>query len=60
MIVDDVLATGGTIIAAIELIEELGAEISEIVVLFEIESLGGRTRIAEKFPHLRIRTLVRA
>lgn len=60
LIVDDVLATGGTLIAAIEIIEELGASISEIVVLFEIEGLGGRERIAERFPHLTLRSLVKA
>jgi len=60
LLVDDVLATGGTLIAAIEIILELGASISEIVVLFEIEGLGGRQKIAEKFPDLTVRSLVRA
>ncbi len=60
LIVDDVLATGGTIIAAIELMNELGAEISEVVVLFEIESLGGRARIESKFPGISIRSVVKA
>jgi adenine phosphoribosyltransferase len=60
LVVDDVLATGGTLIAAIEIIEELGASIAEIVVLFEIEGLGGRERIASRFPHLTLRSLVKA
>ena len=60
LIVDDVLATGGTLIAAIEIITELGASISEVVALFEIEGLGGRERIASKFPHITIRSLVKA
>jgi adenine phosphoribosyltransferase len=60
LIVDDVLATGGTLIAAIEIITELGATISEVVALFEIEGLGGRERIMEKFPEIRVRSLVRA
>ena len=60
LIVDDVLATGGTLIAAIEIITELGATISEVVALFEIEGLGGRERILEKFPEIRVRSLVRA
>ena len=59
LLVDDVLATGGTIIAGIELLSELGATISEVVVLLEIEALNGRTRIAELFPHIRVRALVR-
>jgi adenine phosphoribosyltransferase len=60
LIVDDVLATGGTLIAAIEIIEELGASISEVVALFEIEGLGGRERIAARFPHINVRSLVKA
>lgn len=59
LIVDDVLATGGTLIAAIEIIEELGASISEVVALFEIEALGGRQKITERFPHLVVRSLVK-
>jgi adenine phosphoribosyltransferase len=60
LLVDDVLATGGTLLAGIELIHELGAHISEVVVLFEIEGLGGRTRIEEKFPNVKIRSLVKS
>lgn len=60
LIVDDVLATGGTLIAAIEIIEELGASISEVVALFEIEGLGGREKIEARFPHIKIRSLVKA
>ena len=59
LIVDDVLATGGTLIAAIEIITELGAAISEVVALLEIEALGGRERIQERFPDIRVRSLVR-
>lgn len=60
LIVDDVLATGGTLIAAIEIIEELGASIAEVVALFEIADLGGRAKIAERFPHISLRSLVKA
>ncbi len=60
LVVDDVLATGGTLIAAIELMLELGADIAEIVVLFEIVALGGRERILSKFPGISIRALVQA
>ena len=58
LVVDDVLATGGTLLATLELIEELGAQISEVVVLFEILGLGGRAKILEKYPQVRIRTVV--
>jgi adenine phosphoribosyltransferase len=58
IIVDDVLATGGTLIAAIEIARELGAEIVEVVVLLEISALDGRKRIQEKFPEITIRSIV--
>jgi adenine phosphoribosyltransferase len=58
LLIDDVLATGGTLIAGIELIQELGAQISEIVVLIEIAALGGRELIAQKFPHIALRAVM--
>ncbi len=58
LIVDDVLATGGTLIAAIEIMHDLGAEITGVVVLLEIEALGGRAKIAEKFPEVSLRSLM--
>jgi adenine phosphoribosyltransferase len=58
LIVDDVLATGGTLLAAIEIAHELGANVVEIVVLLEIEALGGRAKILEKFPEISIRALL--
>lgn len=59
LVIDDVLATGGTLIAALELIEDLGAEVVEVVVLLEISALAGRARILERFPNMVIRTLVK-
>ncbi|CAB4886697.1 unannotated protein [freshwater metagenome] len=60
LIVDDVLATGGTLVAAIELVLELGASISEVVVLFEIEALGGRALINSRYPEINLRAVVKA
>ena len=58
VIVDDVLATGGTICAAIDLAQRSGAVIESILVLFEISALGGRDLIAEKFPSVTVKALV--
>jgi adenine phosphoribosyltransferase len=58
LLIDDVLATGGTLIAALELISDLAGEICEIAVLLEITALGGRERISASYPNLKIRALV--
>ena len=58
VIIDDVLATGGTICAALELAERSGAVIESVLVLFEISGLGGRELIAKKYPHVKVKTLV--
>jgi adenine phosphoribosyltransferase len=58
LLIDDVLATGGTLVAALELIADLAGEICEVAVLLEISALGGRERILAAFPELKIRALV--
>ncbi len=45
LIVDDLLATGGTIRAAANLVERLGAAVAGISVLAELSSLDGRSRL---------------
>lgn len=45
LVVDDVLATGGTARAACELVRTLGGTVVECVFLLEIEALGGRDRL---------------
>ena len=47
-LVDDLLATGGTAEAAIQLILHTGAEIDKVAFLIELEALNGRERLA---PH---------
>lgn len=45
LVVDDLLATGGTLVAAIELVERLGGEITGVVVLVELRELDGRRKL---------------
>ena len=45
VLVDDLIATGGTVEAAIRLIEKLGGEVVSSVFLLELEGLKGRDRI---------------
>lgn len=49
LIVDDVLATGGTAKACAELIEKAGATVAGFSFLMEIEALRGRDKIASYF-----------
>lgn len=44
LLVDDVLATGGTLVAARELVGRFGAELAGAVVVIELEALRGRER----------------
>lgn len=50
LIVDDVLATGGTLAAAQRLVEHMGAAITGASVLVELKSLGGRARWTDAAP----------
>ncbi len=54
LIVDDVLATGGTIDATLALMQRAGATVSGVAVVLELGFLGGRDRLAP----LRVEALV--
>jgi len=47
LLVDDLIATGGTAEAAIRVIEELGGEIVGLAVVIDLPDVGGRRRIEE-------------
>ena len=48
LVIDDLLATGGTAAAALTLLEQLGAEVVECAFVIELVELGGRRRLEER------------
>jgi adenine phosphoribosyltransferase len=54
LIVDDVLATGGTAAASVSLVRRSGAEVAAVSVLLELGFLGGRSRL----PDVEVRSLL--
>jgi adenine phosphoribosyltransferase len=48
VIVDDLLATGGTAEATSRLVEQLGAEVEALLFVVELDGLGGRERLAPR------------
>ncbi len=47
VIIDDLIATGGTMEAICKLVEQLGGEVVKIVFLMELEGLEGRQKLAK-------------
>ena len=47
LIVDDLLATGGTVLGTIELVSRLGGEIAGLSFMVELTGLGGREKLGE-------------
>ncbi|MBR5381504.1 MAG: adenine phosphoribosyltransferase [Oscillospiraceae bacterium] len=45
VIIDDLIATGGTVRAAAELVEALGCEVVKLVFLMELKGLNGREKL---------------
>jgi adenine phosphoribosyltransferase len=55
VIVDDVLATGGTAQAAAELADRLGAKVAGMAFFIELEALQGRSRLGSRRLHTVLR-----
>ena len=55
LVVDDLLATGGTASAAARLVEKVGGKVAGAAFVIELEFLGGRS----KLPISKVHTLVR-
>ena len=51
LLVDDVLATGGTAGAALDLVEQAGGTVAGFTVLLELGFLGGREKLAPRTVH---------
>ncbi len=47
VVVDDLIATGGTVSAAIRLVERLGGEVVKVLFLMELAGLKGREKLAD-------------
>jgi adenine phosphoribosyltransferase len=47
LVVDDLLATGGTVLGTIELVRRLGGEIAGLSFMVELTALGGRDQLGE-------------
>jgi adenine phosphoribosyltransferase len=48
LVVDDVLATGGTASAAVRLVEGLGGDVVGVGFIIELDDLGGRARLGDR------------
>ncbi len=51
LLVDDLLATGGTARASCELVESLGAKVFALAFVIELKALQGRERLSSYFVH---------
>ena len=54
LVVDDVLATGGTLAATCELIERCGASVAAIEIVLEIGALGGAEKLSDYDLHCQV------
>ncbi len=47
VLIDDLIATGGTLAASIELFKKLGAQVVKIICLLELKGLNGREKLKD-------------
>ena len=57
LLIDDVLATGGTLVAGVKLIHQCGAVVESVAVALEIAELPGRDKLGRSFPDILLNSL---
>ena len=57
LVVDDLMATGGTAAAACQLVEQIGGHVVEVHVLIELSELNGRSKLPANVPLHSLTTL---
>ena len=56
LVLDDLIATGGTLAATCRLVEKLGGSIVEVAILIELSFLNGRAKVKE-YPYFTLLTV---
>lgn len=58
LVIDDLVATGGTLIAACDILRAVGMEIVECACMVELKALGGYGKLQEKHPGVKVYGLI--
>ncbi len=58
VLIDDVLATGGTMAACVKILQDHGAIVPACVFVMELDELGGREKITQQCPDVQVHSLV--
>ena len=58
LIIDDLVATGGTLIAACDLLSSVGADIVECACVVQLKALGGYEKLQQKHPSVKVWALI--
>lgn len=58
VLIDDVLATGGTMAACVKMLQDHGAIVPACVFVMELDGLGGREKIIDQCPDVQVHSLI--
>ena len=59
LIVDDVVATGGTALATAKIIEKNGGQVAGFLFLIELTSIDGRAQLLKHFPNAKVESILK-